>query len=158
MASDSMDLPKRKSKIIDVQNDQNVHDQAIFALAHYYRHKDSSALGRIVQALPNSNRRVAMIAWIHHFTCLRWDRGRAVLVRTKNPEVQEISLPEERPFWIFKISAVRRRHVSGGEFDPDYFFDKVINDVRLNIKSVPPTKLDSVILELKKILLEMQDV
>lgn len=158
MASDSMDLPKRKSKIIDVQNDQNVHDQAIFALAHYYRHKDSSALGRIVQALPNSNRRVAMIAWIHHFTCLRWDRGRAVLVRTKNPEVQEISLPEERPFWTFKISAVRRRHVSGGEFDPDYFFDKVINDVRLNIKSVPPTKLDSVILELKKILLEMQDV
>jgi len=158
VTSGSMDLPKKKSKIIDVQNDQNVHDQAIFALAHYYRHKDSSALGRIVQALPNSNRRAAMIAWIHHFTCLRWDRGRAVFIRTKNPEIQEISLPEESPFWTFKICAVRRRHVSGGEFEADYFFDKVINDVRFNIRSVSLDKLESVILELKKIMLEKQEV
>ena len=149
MANGSMDLPKKKSKIIDVKNDQNVHDQAIFALAHYYRHNDSSALGRIVQALPNSNRRAAMIAWIHHFTCLRWDRGRAVLVRTKNPEIQEISLSKESPF-------VRRRHVSGGEFDPNYFFDKVINDVRLNIKSVTLAKLERVILDLQGILHEKQ--
>lgn len=156
MINSSVDVSRKKPKILDVRNDENVHEHAIFALAHYYRHRDSSALGQIVQALPNANRRTAMIAWIHHFTCLRWDRGRAVLVRTKNPEVQEISLPEENPFWTFKVSVVRRRHVSGGEFDPDYFFDKVINDVRLNIKSLPIAKLESVILELKKILLEKQ--
>lgn len=141
-------------KNLDNRNDQDFHDKALVALAHYYRYRDHSALNRIVCALPKSNRRIAMISWIHNFTCLRWDFKREVLVRTKNPEMQNIVEAKERPFWIFKVGIVRRRHVSGGEFDPDYFFEKVVSNIRSNIDRLPLVQLESVILELQKILNE----
>ena len=85
------------------KEDRELHQAALAALAHYYKHRDSTSLTRIVLKLPKSNRRVAMLTWIQRFSTLRWDRTREALVRNKMPEQQDLDGATALPFWTFKI-------------------------------------------------------
>ena len=108
-------------------------------------------LTRIVLKLPNSNRRVAMLQWIRKFSVLHWNQNRKILVRTKQPEQQDIDAATEQPFWIFKIKQEQRRHVSGNAFDPDHFFDRILAEIRANVDRLSIVKLELTIIELQEI-------
>lgn len=136
------------------KEDQGIHQQALAALAHYYRHRDSGPLTRVVLQLPNSNRRVAMLVWIRRFSVLHWDRTREVLVRKKIPEQQDIDSATELPFWTFKVKQEQRRHVSGNTFEPDHFFERVFADIRANIDRLSIVKLELAVVELQKLAAE----
>ena len=64
--------------------DQDIQANAVAALAHYYQHRDHTALSRIVLKMPNSNRRTALLEWIHRFSSLRWDKNKNSFIRQKN--------------------------------------------------------------------------
>lgn len=133
------------------KEDRDIHQNALLALEHYYKHGDSGKLTRIVVMLPKSNRRVAMLDWIVKFTVLQWDRNREVLVRKKIPEQQDLDGATAAPFWTFKVKQEQRRHVSGNTFDPDHFFERVFQDIRENIDRLSSSKLDYAIIELQKL-------
>jgi hypothetical protein len=133
------------------KEEQAFHEKALAALAHYYLHRDSGPLTRLVLKLPNSNRRVAMLKWIQKFTVLHWDRNREALLRKKVPEQQDLDGATELPFWTFKIKQEQRRHVSGNTFEPDHFFDRVLADIRANIDVLSTVKLELAIVELQKL-------
>ena len=133
------------------KEDRELHQAALAALAHYYKHRDSTSLTRIVLKLPKSNRRVAMLTWIQRFSTLRWDRTREALVRNKMPEQQDLDGATALPFWTFKIKQEQRRHVSGNTFEPDHFFDRVLDDIQANIDRLSAAKLDLAIVELQQI-------
>lgn len=136
------------------KEDQEIHQKAVLALAHYYKHRDCMPLTRMVLKLPNSNRRVAMLEWIRKFTVLHWDRTRNVLVRKKLPELQDLLGATALPFWTFKIKQEQRRHVSGNTFDPDHFFDRVIADIQANLDRLSAAKLELTAVKLLKIAAE----
>lgn len=138
-------------KTAKTKEDQYLHEKALEALAHYYKHKDSSFLSRIILNMPNSNRRVAMFKWIRKFSVLRWDRNLNRLVRPKIPEIQNLDEANRQPFWIFKIKQEQRRHTSGNTFEPDLFFDCVISDIRTNMEKISASKLEKAILDLQNI-------
>jgi hypothetical protein len=140
-----------KAVATTTKEDEEVNRKALAALSHYYLHRDSTALTRLVIKLPNSNRRVALLTWIQKFSVLHWDRARATLVRKKIPEQQDIAGATELPFWTFKIKQEQRRHVSGNTFEPDLFFDRVIADIRANIGILSSAKLEFAIVELQKL-------
>lgn len=132
------------------KDDREIHQKALISLDHYYKHKDSGKLTRMVGMLPNSNRRVAMLEWVHKFTVLHWDRNREVLVRKKIPEQPDLDGAKASPFWTFKVKQEQRRHVSGNTFDPNHFFDRVLADIRANIDRLSTDKLEHAIVDLQK--------
>ena len=140
--------------VVATKEDEEVNRKALAALSHYYLHKDSMPLTRLVLKLPNSNRRIALLEWIQKFSVLQWDRTRATLVRRKIPERQDIDAATVQPFWSFKIKQEQRRHVSGNTFEPDLFFDRVLADIRANIGVLSSVKLESAIVELQKLAAE----
>lgn len=144
-------------KISKTKEDQDIHEKALEALTHYYKHRDSGFLTRIILNMPNSNRRVAMLRWIQEFSVLRWDRNLNKLVRSKIPEFQNFGEANQQPFWTFKIKQEQRRHTSGNTFESDLFFDRVISDIKLNINEISMLKLEKAILDLLKILEEKRN-
>jgi hypothetical protein len=145
---------ERNGKSAATKEDQELDRKALAALAHYYKHRDSMPLTRIVRALPNSNRRVAMLEWIRKFSVLHWDRVNESLVRKKIPEQQDFDVASETPFWHLKIKQEQRRHVSGNTFEPDLFFDRVLADIRANISVLSIVKLEQVIAALQDLVAE----
>jgi hypothetical protein len=98
--------------------DQDIQANAVAALAHYYQHGDHTVLSRIVLKMPNSNRRTALLEWIHRFSSLRWDKNKNSFIRQKNiQEIQDISAAKENPFWNLKVKREQKRHTSGNKFD-----------------------------------------
>jgi hypothetical protein len=139
------------------KEDQELHKKALAAMAHYYKHRDYMPLTRIVRALPNSNRRIAMLVWIRKFSVLQWDQAREVLVRKKAPEQQDFDCAGKMPFWTFKIKQEQRKHVSGNTFDPDLFFHRVLSEIRANLSTLPIDKLEHVIVALQKLAAEKRE-
>jgi len=133
------------------REDWKIHQKALTALAHYYLHKDSMPLVRVITSLPNSNRRVAMVEWIRAFSVLGWDQKRKTLVRKKVPEQQDLDGATKTPFWIFKVKQEQRRHISGNTFDSELFFERVFNEIQENIDRLSTFKLELAISELQKI-------
>ena len=142
--------------VATTKEDEEVNRKAVAALSHYYLHRDSMPLTRLVLKLPNSNRRVALLKWIQKFSVLHWDREHSTLVRGKIPERQDIDGATGLPFWTFKIKQEQRRHVSGNTFEPDLFFDRVIADIRANIGVLSSATLESAIVELQKLAADKQ--
>lgn len=145
------------SSVSASKSDHDIHQRALTALEHYYKHGDSGKLNRIVVSLPNSNRRVAMLEWLRKFSALHWDRNREMLVRKKIPEQQDIDGAKATPFWTFKIKQEQRRHVSGNTFDPDHFLDRVISDIKANIETISPVRLESAAAQLVALATEMRE-
>ena len=110
------------SKFGASNEDHEIHQKALTALTHYYKHKDSMLLTRVMQSMPKSNRRVALYEWIRKFSVLRWDRVLERLVRSKKiGEHQNLDGASQIPFWTLKVKQVQRRHVSGNTFESDLF-------------------------------------
>jgi hypothetical protein len=134
------------------KQDQTIHEQALVALAHHYRHGDNGPFNKLIATMPKSNRKEALLLWIKTFTTAVWDRNRQVFLKgTKLPD-QNLDAATVTPFWTLKEKQVQRRHVSGNAFEPDLFFDRVITDIQTNIKFVTTYKLEKVIEELQRIL------
>lgn len=138
------------------KEDKQVHERALKALAHYYLHGDSTLLARIVQKLPNSNRRVAMLEWIRTFTVLTWDHKRESFIRPKIAEAPDLASAGNLPFWMLKIKKIQRRHTSGNFFDPDYYISNVIGDIEGNLEKMPPVKLQELAVQLLRIANKIQ--
>ncbi len=138
--------------IAGTKQDQDIHQKAIAALAHYYKHRDYTALTKIIQQMPNSNRRVALLKWIQEFSVLRWDSSKNSLFYQKSPETQDIVAAESTPFWEFKIKQEQRRHISGNRFDSDSFFQNVIDDINKNIDEISIEKIEATISSLQGII------
>ena len=130
--------------------DQDIQANAVAALAHYYQHGDHTVLSRIVLKMPNSNRRTALLEWIHRFSSLRWDKNKNSFIRQKNiQEIQDISAAKENPFWNLKIKQEQKRHTSGNKFDPDLFFTRILSDINDNIDMISIAKLEATISSLQ---------
>lgn len=140
------------SKLGASKEDHEIHQKALTALTHYYKHKDSTLLTRVMLSMPKSNRRVALYEWIRKFSVLRWDRVLEQLVRSKKiGEHQDLDGAGQLPFWTLKVKQVQRRHVSGNTFESDLFFERVIADIEANIERVAVVELELTILTLQKI-------
>lgn len=44
------------------KQDKTVHEQALLALAHHYKHGDSAPVNRLVATMPKSNRKKGSLA------------------------------------------------------------------------------------------------
>jgi hypothetical protein len=140
------------SKLVASKENHEIHKRALTALTHYYKHRDSMLLTRVMLSMPKSNRRVALYEWIRKFSVLRWDRVLERLVRSKKiGEHQDLDGASQIPFWTLKVKQVQRRHVSGNTFESDLFFERVIADIEANIERVSVVKLELTILTLQKI-------
>jgi len=138
------------------KEDHEIHEKALAALIHYYKHRDSRLLTQVMLSMPKSNRRVALYEWIRKFSVLRWDRLLERLVRSKKiGEHQDLEGAGQIPFWTLKVKQVQRRHVSGNTFESDLFFERVIADIEANIERVSVVKLELTILALQKIVAQI---
>ncbi|MEJ5029908.1 hypothetical protein [Comamonas sp. MYb69] len=125
------------------KDDIAIHEKALKALNHYYEYKDYTLLLRLIKSMPNSNRRIALIKWVHEYSILRWDSGNKIIKRQRMPDIREIESAEKNPFWNFKVKQLQRKHISGNFFDTKDFLDKVILQIGNNLKIFSSDELDN---------------
>ena len=144
-----------KKYVASTKEDEDIHKRATIALEHYFKHRDYTGLNKIVLQMPNSNRRIALLKWVHQFSTLRWDNNKNSFTHQKSFETQDIVAANSTPFWEFKIKQEQHRHTSGNLFDSNSFFQSVISDINKNIDSISIEKLETTIRSLQ-ILLEIK--
>ena len=134
------------------KQDRTIHEQALVALAHHYKHGDNGSFNRLIATMPKSNRKEALLLWVVTFTKAEWDRERQVFLKGTKLLDQKMDEAIVTPFWTLKEKQSQRRHVAGNTFEPDLFFDRVITDIQANIKLVSVHRLEKVIEEFQRIL------
>jgi hypothetical protein len=141
---------------VPTTEDQTIHTKALRALAHFQRFGDRRALLLVVKSLPKTNRREALLRWVQTFSNLRWNFNLENFERAAEQPLIDLAGAESTPFWKMKVKQIQRKHVSGNDFDADYFFDKMLAVVDANIASIPAHKLETTILALQKMLTKKQ--
>jgi hypothetical protein len=129
-----------------------IHESALRALSHHYKYGDNGALNRLVAKMPNSNRKVALLVWIKKFTKAEWHHDKQVFLKATNLSDQNLEMAIANPFWTLKEKQVQRRHVSGNTFEAALFFERVIQDIEVNINSISNYRLEKTIEKMQRIL------
>lgn len=117
------------------KDDIEIHKKALKALNHYYEHKDYTLLARLIDSMPKSNRRIALIKWIQEYSILRWSSESQRLKRLQTPDIKELESAESNPFWNFKIKQSQRKHISGNYFETKEFLDNVVFQIGNNLRN-----------------------
>lgn len=81
--------------------DEQIHTAAVSCLYHAKNHGDVTLASRLVDAMPKSTRRLALIHWFNKYGPLVFDKPTNAfkLARGKEPRPYEIEKAEETPFW-----------------------------------------------------------
>lgn len=134
------------------KSDQLIHERAMAALKHHYAHGDSGPFNRLVSDMPKSNRKAALLLWIRRYTTTEWSDSNQAFSKRTSLSDQALEDAIATPFWILKETQTQRRHVSGNSFDPALFFERVINEINVNIESISASSIQNTIKELEQIL------
>lgn len=134
------------------RQDHLIHDHAIVALKHHYAHGDSGLFNRLVAEMPESNRKKALLFWILTYTKAEWNVSKQTFTKRTGPLDQKLEDAIATPFWTFKKKQIQRRHVSGNSFDPNLFFERVMDEIHENLDLVSSSRITKMIHELQQIL------
>ena len=84
--------------------DEDIHQCAVSALHHAAEHGDLTFLRRIVDAMPKSSRRLALIHWATNHAPVKYQKkdGQFKVIKSKNQaENWLVNTAMETPFWDF---------------------------------------------------------
>lgn len=115
------------------KEDAEIHKKALKALSHYYQYKDYTLISRVVESMPKSNRRIALLKWIQEYSILRWDSQANKITRLSSPEIINIEGAKLNPFWNFKIKQQQKKHISGNYFESQGFLENLIFQIGNNL-------------------------
>lgn len=92
---------------IGAKLDTQIHHTAVSALAHHATHGDVTLINRLVNAMPKSARKNALMAWSLHFGGLmqntdKSSREAAPLLHDKGAAEFDQAAAYDMPFWMFK--------------------------------------------------------
>ena len=82
--------------------DSDIHIAAVSCLHHAFNHGDVTLMTKLVDAMPKSGRRKALIHWVQEHSLLGYVEGEQAFRMTASKTKQwKLKVAEETPFWEF---------------------------------------------------------
>lgn len=83
--------------------DQDIHIAGVSCMYHMAMHGDVTLTERLIDAMPKSSRRKALMVWFESFTPVNIDRveGKVKLKKERSGEDFKVEAAEAQPFWDF---------------------------------------------------------
>ncbi len=88
-----------KVKTLGVELDKHIHVTAVSVLNHFILHGDCTLATNLVDAMPKSGRKKALIEWFRTFGNLKYDTKREVFGKGTKEEQNNLEGAAAMPFW-----------------------------------------------------------